>query len=103
MNDLLQRAAGHVLHHDEEHVLLFLRGEDGHDVRMVHRREKTRLLQHLREVEVLFMRDLDRDLLVNPGVLSEENAAEATAAERRKDSVLADRLTLQEHGRIIAA
>jgi hypothetical protein len=52
---------------------------------------------------MLFVRDLDGDLLVNPGILGEEHAAEAAAAERRKDSVLADRLTLEEHGRIIAA
>jgi len=40
---------------------------------------------------------------VNPGVFGEEDAAETAAAERRNDFVLADRLTLQEHGRIIAA
>jgi hypothetical protein len=40
---------------------------------------------------------------VNPGVFGEEDGAETAAAERRKNSVLADRLTLQEHGRIIAA
>jgi hypothetical protein len=51
----------------------------------------------------LLVRDLDGDFLVNPGVFGEEDAAEPAAAKRRKDSVLADRLTLEEHGRIIAA
>jgi hypothetical protein len=68
---------------------------------MTERGEKARLLQHLREIEVLLVRNLDGDLLVNPGVFGEENAAEAAAAEGRKVSILPDRLTLQEHGRII--
>jgi hypothetical protein len=70
---------------------------------MIHRREKPRFLQHLGKIEVLLVRHLDGDLLVNPGVFGEEDAAETAAAERRNDSVLADGLTLQEHGRIIAA
>jgi hypothetical protein len=68
---------------------------------MTERGKKARLLQHLREIEVLLVRNLDGDLLVNPGVFGEEDAPKAAAAERRKDSILPDSLTLQEHGRII--
>src|SRR4029077_15360082 len=100
-DDLLQRLARDVLHHDEEDVVLLFRREHGDDVRMTERGKKARLLQHLREIEVLLVRNLDGDLLVNPGVFGEKKAAEAAAAEGRKDSILPDRLTLQEHGRII--
>ena len=96
-DDVLQRLAGHVLHHDEEHVVLLLGGEHGDDVRVAHRGEQPRLLHHLAEVEVLLVRDLDGDLLVDPGVFGEVDAAEAAAAERRQDAVLPDGLTAEEH------
>ena len=94
---LLERLARHVLHHDEEHVVLLLGGEHRDDVRMAHRGEQPRLLQHLAEVEVLLVRDLERDLLVDPGVFGQVDAAEAAAAEGRQDAVLADGLTAEEH------
>ena len=45
----------------------------------------------------LAVRDLDRDLLVDPGVAGEEDGAEAAGAEVREDLILADRLSQQEH------
>jgi hypothetical protein len=67
---------------------------------MIHRGEEARLLQHLGKIEILLVRDLERDLLVDPGVLGEEHGAEAAAAERRNDSVLPDGLAFQKHGRV---
>ena len=78
---LLERLTLHVLHHDEEVVVLLLRREHRHDVRMAHRRQQPRLLQHLAEVEMLLVRNLERDLLVDPGVFGQIDAAETAAAE----------------------
>ena len=100
----LERLARHELHHDEEDVLLLLRGEDGDDVRVVQAGEQPRLAQQLAEVEALLVRDLERDFLVDPGVFGEVDRAEAAAADRRQDLVLADDLTAEEHrARSIAA
>ena len=41
---LLERLARHVLHHDEEVVVLLLGRQDRDDVRVTHRREQARLL-----------------------------------------------------------
>ena len=62
--------------------------------------EQARLAQQLAEVEVLPVRDLDRDLLVDPGVLREVDGAEAAAAERREDLVLAEGLASEEQWRM---
>ena len=78
---MLERFARHVLHHDEEHIVLFLGGEHGDDVRMTHRGEQPRLLEQLAEVEVLLVRNLERDLLVDPRVFGEVDGTEAAAAE----------------------
>src|SRR5205814_5960557 len=51
------------------------------------------------EIEVLFVRDLERDLLVDPGVFREVDRPEASAADRLQDFVLADYLTAEEHPR----
>jgi hypothetical protein len=77
--------------------VLFLGGDDGDDVRMVERREQPRLAQQLAEVEILAMRDFDRDALVDPGVFGEVDGAEAAAAERFEDAVLAERLAAKNH------
>ena len=61
------------------------------------RGEQARLAQQLAEVEVLPVRNLERDLLVDPGVLGQVDRAESAAAERREDLVLADRLAAEEH------
>ena len=54
--------------------------------------------QQLAEVEILLpVGDLDGDLLVEPRVLREVDGAEAAAAERREDLVLADGLPAEEH------
>ena len=95
----LERLAGHELHHDEEDVLLLLRREDRDDVRVVERREQPRLAQQLAEVEVLFVRDLERDLLVDPGVFREVDGAEAAAADRGQNLVFAQDLSAEEHAR----
>ena len=42
-----------VLHHDEEHVVLLLRGRDGDDVGMADAGEQTWFAQQLAEVETL--------------------------------------------------
>ena len=55
-DDVLERLSGDMLHHDEEDVLLLLRGEDGNDVRMAHRGKEPGLLQHLCEIEMLLVR-----------------------------------------------
>ena len=69
------------------------------DVGMVERGEQARLAQQLAEVEVLPVRDLERDLLVDPGVFREVDGAEPAAAKRREDPVLPERLPLEEHQR----
>ncbi len=97
LDDLLERVAGHVLHHDEEHVVLLLGGQDRDDVGMAQAGQQPRLAQQLAEVEVLPMRNLERDLLVDPGVFREVDRAEAAAAERRDDAVLADGLAAKKH------
>ena len=78
---MLERFARHVLHHDEEHIVLLLGREDGDDVGMAHRGEQPRLFEHLAEVEALLVRNLERDLLVDPGVLGEIDGTEAAAPE----------------------
>ena len=92
-----ERVARHVLHHDEEHVVLLLGGEDGDDVRVAQRGEQARLAQQLTEVEILPMGNLDRDFLVDPRVFRQIDAAEAAAAEGREDAVFPDRLSAKEH------
>src|SRR5262245_39049651 len=98
LNQLLQRFTSDVLHHDEEHAVLFFGGQHRDDVRMIERGEEPGFLDEIGEIQVLLVRHLDGDLLVNPGVFSEEHAAETAAAERREDPVLSDMLTLEEHG-----
>ena len=95
-DDVLERLARHVLHHDEEDVVLLLRRDDGDDVGVVDAGEQPRLAQQLAEVEALPVRNLDRDLLVDPGVFREVDGAEAAAAERGDDAVLAERLASEE-------
>ena len=67
------------------------------DVRMTHRGEEARLLQHLAEVEVLLVRNLEGDLLVDPGVFGEIDVPKAATAEGRQNAVLPDYLTAEEH------
>ena len=95
-DEVLERLSLHVLHHDEEDVLLLLRRRDRHDVGMADAGEQPRLAQQLSEVEALAVRNLDRDLLVDPGVLREVDGTESAAAERRDDLVLAERLASEE-------
>ena len=71
------------------------------DVGMADAGEQPRLAQQLAEVEALPVRHLDRDLLVDPGVLREVDGTESTAAERRDDLVLAECLAPeQQRGRV---
>ena len=77
--------------------VLLLRGGDGDDVGMADAGEQPRLPQQFAEVEALPVRHLDRDLLVDPGVLREVDGAEPAAAEGRDDLVLAERLASEEH------
>src|SRR5581483_5664807 len=95
-----QRLAGHELHHDEEDVLLLLGRQNRDDVGMVQRGEEARLAEQLAEVRALAVGDLERNLLVNPGVLGEVDRAESAAADRRQDLVLADDLAAEEHARV---
>ena len=94
-----ERLARHVLHDDEEDVLLLLRRQDGDDVRVVEGREQARLAEQFAEVDALLVRHLEGDLLVDPGVVGEIDGAEASAADRREDLVLPDDLTAEEHWR----
>ena len=50
-DDVLERLARHVLHHDEEDVVLLLRRSDRDDVGMVEAGEQARLTQQLAEVQ----------------------------------------------------
>jgi hypothetical protein len=65
---------------------------------MAHRGEEPWLLHQLTEIEILFVRDLEGDLLVDPGVFREVHAAETAAAERRQDAVFPNGLTAKEQG-----
>ena len=100
-DDRFERLARHELHHDEEDVLLLLRRENCHDVRMIQGCEKTWFAQQFAEVDTLLVRNLERDLLVDPGIFGEVHGAEASAADRRQNLVLADDLVPKEHaGRV---
>ena len=94
---------GDVLHDDEEDVVLFFGRENRDDIGMAERGEKPRLMQQIAEVDVLAVRNLDRDFLVDPGVFGEINGAESAAAKRGEDLVLADRLSSEKHERSIQA
>ena len=67
------------------------------------RGEQARLAQQLAEVDALLVRNLERDLLVDPGVFREVDRAEAAAADRRQDLVFADDLAAEKHAASIAA
>src|SRR5262245_12151871 len=100
-DQVLERLSLHVLHDDEEQVVLLFRRGDRDDVGMADAGKQPRFPQQLAEVEALTMRYLDRDLLVDPGVLREVDGAESTAAERRDDLVLAECLAPeQQRGRV---
>ena len=96
---VLERLAGHVLHDDEEDVVDLLGGENRHHIRVVERAQEPRLFQHLAEIEVLLVRNLEGDLLVDPGVFGQVYRAETATAEGRKNAVLTDSLTAKEHDR----
>ncbi len=97
-DDRLERLARDVLHHDEEDVVLLLRGDDRDDVRMVEGGQEPRLRQ-LAEVESLTVRNLDGDTLVDPRVLGKVDGAEPATAERLDDPVLAECLASEDHVR----
>ena len=96
-DDRLERFARHELHHDEEDVLLLFSRQDRDDVGMIEAGEEPRLAKQLAEVDALLVRNLQRDLLVDPGVFGEIDRAEPAAADRREDLVLADDLTAEKH------
>ena len=54
--------------------------------------QEPRLAQQFAEVESLTVWNLDRDLLVDPGVLREVNGTESAAAEGRDDFVFPETL-----------
>ena len=95
-DDVLERLARHVLHHDEEGAVLLLCRGDRDDVGVADAGEEARLSQQIAEVDVLTMRNLDRNFLVDPGVLREVNGAEPSATEGGDDPVLAERLASEE-------
>ena len=64
---------------------------------MAERREQARLAQQLAEVEVLPVRNLDRDFLVDPRVFRQIDAAKAAASKGREDAVFPDCLSAKEH------
>ncbi len=79
-DDGLQRLTRHVLHDDEEDIILLLGGRDRDDVRVIKAGKQAGFAQQLAEVQVLPVGDLERDLLVEPGVFGEIDRTEATAA-----------------------
>src|SRR5204863_1365861 len=95
----LEGLAGHELHHDEEDVLLLFGRQNRDDVRVVEGGEQPRLAQQFAEIDALFVRDFERDFLVDPGVFREVNRSKAAAADRREDFVFADDLAAEEHPR----
>ena len=97
LDDRFERVAGHVLHHDEEDVVLLLGGDHSDDVGMTERGEQTGLAGELAEVQILFVRDLDRDFLFDPRVFGEIHAAETATPQRRENAVFPDRLPAKEH------
>ena len=64
---------------------------------MVERGQQARLAQQIAEVDVLPMRNLDGNFLVDPRVFGEVHSAESAAAKRREDLVLSDDLTPKKH------
>ena len=55
------------------------------------------VLEQVVEVPALPVGDLDRDLLVDPDVLGEEDGSESAGAQVRQDLVLPDSLSQEEH------
>ena len=96
-DDGLERFPRHVLHDDEEDVVLLLSRQHRHDVGVTEAGQQARFLEEFAEVDALAVGDLEGDLLVDPGVLGQIDRAEAAAAEGREDLVLADRLSTKEH------
>jgi hypothetical protein len=64
---------------------------------MVQCGEEARLAQELAEIQILLVRNLEGDLLVDPGVFRQVNRSEASAADRRQTLLLADDLTAEKH------
>ena len=64
-DDLLEGLAGHVLHHDEEHVVLLFGRRDGHDVGVVQAGQQARFTQQLSEILILPVGNFEGDLLVD--------------------------------------
>src|SRR3954463_11782489 len=96
-DDVLESLPLHVLHDNEEDALLFLRGNDCDDIGVADARQQARFAEEFTEIESLPMRNLDRDLLVDPGVVGEVNSAESAAAEWRDDFVFPETLTSEQH------
>ena len=96
-DDRLERLARHVLHDDEEGVVLLLGGDDVDDVRMIERGEQPRFAKQLAEVEILPVGNLDGDALVDPRVFRQVHGAEPAAPERLMDAVLAEHLSAKNH------
>ena len=94
-----ERLARDVLHYDEKHAFLFFSSGDANDVRMVERREQPWLSEKLAEIEVLLVRNFDRDTLVDPRVLGEVDGSESSAAEGLENPVFAERLASKHHRR----
>ena len=78
-DDRLEGFARDVLHHDEENVVLLLRRRDRDDVRMVECGQQARFPQQFAEVQILAVRDLERDLLVDPGIFGQIDVADSSA------------------------
>src|SRR5687767_11378345 len=70
---------------------------------MRQRCEEARLLQQIAKIDVLPVRNLDGNLLVDPRVFGQVHGAEAATAKWREDFVLSNRLAAEEHGRSIQA
>ena len=58
--------------------------------------QQARLAQQLPEVESLTVGNLDRDLLVDPGIVSEVDGTESAATERSGDLVFTECLAPEE-------
>ena len=66
----------------------------------VKRRENPRLTEQIFELRGLLVRNLERNLGMEPGVLGKEDGTESAAADALTDQVAPDELVLMEHPQV---
>src|SRR5262249_8014745 len=97
-DDRLERFAGHVLHHDEEHVLRLFGREDAAGGGMFGGARGPRAAQHLYKSAALLGGSFQPPFLSAPLFFGELPPPNPAAADCREDFVLADDLSSEKHG-----